>query len=103
MSLSNISSGIERRYNTYKISLIGLYGEPSYLNMSLEEQPLFCFSKKEKQILKLIAEGFSNNEIAEKLFIATMTVKKHRRNILEKADCKNITQLINECTLQGLI
>ncbi|MEJ5091257.1 helix-turn-helix transcriptional regulator [Sphingobacterium faecium] len=89
--------------NTRKISLIGLKGEPSYLNMSLEEKPLPCFSKREKQILQLIAAGLTNNEIAEKLFIAAITVKKHRQNILEKTDCKNITQLINQCTMQGLI
>jgi len=89
--------------NTYKISLIGLYGEPSYLNMSLEERPLPCFSKKEKQILKLIAEGFSSIEVSEKLLITVQTVKKHRQNILNKTDCKNITQLIKECTQQGVI
>jgi len=89
--------------NTRKISLIGLNGEPSYLNMSLEERSLPSFSKREKQILKLISKGLSSNEIAEKLFIASMTVKKHRQNILKKTDFKNIMQLINECTLQGLI
>jgi len=91
--------------NTRKISLIGLNGEPSYMNMTMENmaRPLPYFSKREKQILKLIAEGFGNTEISEKLFIAKMTVKKHRQNILDKTDCKNIAQLINECTLQGLI
>lgn len=71
--------------------------------MSLEEQPLPGFSKKEKQVLKLIAEGFSNIEIAEKLLIAVQTVKKHRQNILNKTDCKNITQVINQYTRQGMI
>lgn len=89
--------------NTRKISLIGLNGEPSYLNMSLEEQPLPCFSKREIQILKLISEGFTSSEISEKLFIAVLTVKKHRQNIMDKTDCKNIAHLINECTLHGLI
>lgn len=91
--------------NTGKISLIGLNGEPSYMNMSLtgEIRSLPHFSKREIQILKLISEGLSSNEISEKLFIAAMTVKKHRQNILDKTDCRNITQLINECTLQGLI
>nr|WP_232325418.1 LuxR C-terminal-related transcriptional regulator [Pedobacter panaciterrae] len=91
--------------NTRKISIIGLNGEPSYMNMAIEETvpPMACFSKREKQILKLIAEGFSNSEISEKLFIAVLTVKKHRQNILNKTDCKNIAQLINECTLLGVI
>lgn len=91
--------------NTYNISLIGLNGEPSYMNMRLKGEirsPSF-FSKREIQILKLISEGLSSSEISEKLFIAPVTVKKHRQNILDKTDCRNITQLINECTLQGLI
>lgn len=101
----NIHTRIDHlsNYNTYKISLIGLYGEPSYLNMSLEEEPLPHFSKREKQILKLIAEGFCNSKIAEKLFIAELTVKKHRQNILDKTNCHNITHVINQCTRQGLI
>lgn len=91
--------------NTRKISLIGLNGEPSYMNISLEDDitSLPYFSKREKEILKLIAEGLNSNEIAEKLFIAVMTVKKHRQNILSKTKCKNITQLIKECTRLGLI
>jgi DNA-binding CsgD family transcriptional regulator len=91
--------------NTRKISLIGLNGEPSYINMSLEAptRPLPYFSKREIQILKLISEGFTNSEISEKLFIAVVTVKKHRQNIMDKTACKNIAHLINECTLYGLI
>lgn len=91
--------------NTGKISLIGLNGEPSYLNMSLEKTiiPLPGFSKREKQILKLISEGFSSIEISEMLFIAVMTVKKHRQNMLRKTECKNIAQLIKERTLKGEI
>jgi len=58
--------------------------------------PQPCFSKKEKQILKLIAEGFSNNEIAKKLFIAIETVKKHRQNILNKTDCKNTGRFFDQ-------
>jgi DNA-binding CsgD family transcriptional regulator len=103
----NIHTRIDHlsQLNTRKISFIGLNGEPSYMNLSLEEEqkPLPCFSKRETQILKLIAEGFNSNEISDKLFIAAMTVKKHRQNILEKTDCKNITQLINQCTRQGMI
>lgn len=103
----NIHTRIDHltNFNTRKISLIGLNGEPSYMNMTLGEiiKPLFCFSKREMEVIKLIAKGYSSLEISEKLFIATKTVKKHRQNILQKTDCKNITQLINECGQQGLI
>jgi DNA-binding CsgD family transcriptional regulator len=89
----------------YKISLIGLHGEPSYMNLSLDgdSDNQASFSKREIDIIKNIAEGLGSAEIAEKLFIAESTVKKHRKNILEKSDCKNTAQLIKSCVLQGLI
>ena len=42
------------------------------------------FTDRERQVVNLIAEGLSNKEIAEKLYIATYTVKSHVHNILEK-------------------
>lgn len=92
-------------FNTYKISLIGLNGEPSFMNLSLDEvnQDLKEFSKREIDIIKLLGNGLSNAEIAEKLFISPLTVKKHRNNILTKSDSKNTVQLIKNCILQGLI
>lgn len=91
--------------NTYKISLIGLNGEPSFMNLSIEEenQDLREFSKREIDIIKLISNGLSNTEIAKKLFISVLTVKKHRSNILTKSDTKNIVQLIKNCITQGII
>ncbi|EEI89745.1 transcriptional regulator, LuxR family [Sphingobacterium spiritivorum ATCC 33300] len=103
----NIHTRIDHlsKENTNKISLIGLYGEPSFihLNVDTQEKKDTKFSKREVDIIKLIAEGLSNNEIAEKLFIASVTVKKHRQNILLKAGCKNTAQLIKNSVLQGLI
>lgn len=102
----NIHTRIDHlsNHNTYKISLIGLNGEPSFMNMSLEQnQELKEFSKREIDIIKLIGEGLNNDEIAAKLFISPMTVKKHRTNILNKSDSKNTAQLIKNCILQGII
>lgn len=91
--------------NTYKISLIGLNGEPSFMNLSLDEEKHDAheFSKREIDIIKLIANGLNNTEIAEKLFISPLTVKKHRTNILAKSDCKNTAQLVKHCIVQGFI
>jgi len=103
----NIHTRIDHlsNFNTYKISLIGLNGEPSFMNLSLDEenQDLREFSKREIDIIKLLANGLNNNEIAEKLFISPLTVKKHRTNILTKSDSKNTVQLIKKCILQGII
>lgn len=103
----NINTRIDHlsNSNTYKISLIGLNGEPSFMNLSLDEdnQDFKEFSKREIDIIKLISNGLSNAEIAEKLFISALTVKKHRNNILTKSDSKNTAQLIKNCILQGII
>lgn len=51
-------------------------------------------SKREKEILFKICEGYSNQEIAEALFISKRTVDKHRANLLGKTNSKNTASLI---------
>ncbi len=50
-------------------------------------------SDRELDVLKLVAVGFSNKEIAEKLFISIHTVMSHRKNITEKLGIKSISGL----------
>jgi len=49
---------------------------------------------REKVVLELIADGLTNNEIAQKLFISVATVDTHRKNLLAKFEAKNIASLI---------
>ncbi|MBX2844403.1 MAG: LuxR C-terminal-related transcriptional regulator [Flammeovirgaceae bacterium] len=51
-------------------------------------------SKREYEVLKLISTGYSNQEIAEKLFISLSTVKTHSSNLFFKLDVKRRTQAI---------
>ncbi|MBC5772728.1 response regulator transcription factor [Pontibacter sp. KCTC 32443] len=51
-------------------------------------------SKREIEVLGLIAEGFTNAEIADKLFTSKRTIETHRQNILEKTGAKNTANLI---------
>lgn len=51
-------------------------------------------TKREKGILQLLVQGLSNIEVGEKLFISDRTVGKHRENIMRKAECSNIAELI---------
>ncbi|MEO5998755.1 MAG: response regulator transcription factor [Chitinophagaceae bacterium] len=51
-------------------------------------------SRREKEILNLIAEGYTNTEFANKLFISHDTVNTHRRNLLGKLKVKNTAMLI---------
>jgi len=51
-------------------------------------------TRREKEVLVLIADGMTNNEIAQKLFISVTTVDTHRKNLLAKFETKNMASLI---------
>lgn len=58
---------------------------------------------RELEIIKLLAEGLTSQQIADKLFIAESTVKTHRRNILRKTELNNTSQLIQFALNQQII
>ncbi|MBV9228908.1 MAG: hypothetical protein JOZ18_06315 [Chloroflexi bacterium] len=60
-------------------------------------------SQREVEVLQLLAEGASNQEIAGKLFLTTGTVKWHVHNIFGKLDAKNRTQAVNKARGSGLL
>lgn len=60
-------------------------------------------TERETDVLKLVASGFSNKEIAAQLFISTHTVISHRKNITEKLDIKSISGLTVYAILHRLI
>jgi DNA-binding NarL/FixJ family response regulator len=60
-------------------------------------------SEREIEILLLISEGLSNQEIGDKLFISKRTVEKHRANILDKTNCRNTAGLIMYAIKKQLI
>lgn len=55
-------------------------------------------SKREKEVLMLIAEGFSSKQIANELYISNHTAIAHRKNLIEKFNVKNTAQLIKEAS-----
>jgi LuxR family maltose regulon positive regulatory protein len=58
---------------------------------------------KEMRVLKLLAEGYSNSAIAEKLFVSDSTVRTHLRNINMKLSASNRTQAVSLARKYGLI
>ena len=60
-------------------------------------------SKRELEILSLLAQGHSNQEIAVKLFVSVSTVKTHIQNLFEKLDVKRRTQAVEKAKRLNLI
>jgi DNA-binding NarL/FixJ family response regulator len=58
---------------------------------------------REREVLKLIAEGYKNKEIADFLFISLKTVEKHRTNLMNKLDLHNIATLTALAIEKGLV
>ncbi len=65
-------------------------------------QPI-SLSRREIEVLKLIATGLTNKEIAEKLFISPLTVDSHRKNLITKLDVRNTASLIKKAADDGYI
>ncbi|MCR9249423.1 MAG: response regulator transcription factor [bacterium] len=60
-------------------------------------------TEREIEVLRLIADEYSNPEIAEKLFISIRTVDTHRRNLLDKLGVKNTAGLVKYAITKGLL
>ncbi|HEY0680493.1 MAG TPA: response regulator transcription factor [Chitinophagaceae bacterium] len=60
-------------------------------------------TRREKEVLELIAEGMTNNEIAARLFVAGTTVDTHRKNLLAKFEAKNTATLIRMAVQMQII
>ncbi|WP_367866486.1 response regulator [Pedobacter sp. WC2423] len=79
------------------------------LNKSISTVPLnrindhVEYSMREIEILELIAEGLTNNEMSAKLFISKRTIEGHRQSLIEKTGAKNTAALIRYAVLSGII
>jgi LuxR family maltose regulon positive regulatory protein len=85
-----------------KIFIAGLLG--AYGTREMPEQPLIePLSERELEVLELIAEGFTNSEIATRLYLSLNTVKVHTRNIYQKLGVNNRTQAAAKAREFGIL
>ena len=78
---------------------------PTAAAFSLNEQRLkdLGITKRELEILELIAQGMSNREIAEKLFVSENTVKTHSSRLFDKLSARRRTQAVQIAKEMGLL
>lgn len=98
-AIKKVSDG--NKYFSTEVTLSLLNGSQS--NSQLPKQQAEILTTREEEILKLIAEGYSNKEIGTRLFISHRTVDTHRTNLMKKLNTSNIAGLISYAIKSGLI
>jgi DNA-binding NarL/FixJ family response regulator len=73
------------------------------LNFSEKESKNHILTGRESEILRLIASGLTNKQIANKLFISIKTVETHRTNIMQKLDVHTTADLVRYAIKTGLL
>jgi DNA-binding NarL/FixJ family response regulator len=74
-----------------------------FVNNSTQTTPLDRLSPREREVLQLIAEGRTNNEIAEVMTLSVKTVEKHRASIMSKLDIHDLAGMIRMAIKYGLV
>lgn len=72
-------------------------------DVEVQEQAAGDLTPREQEVLTLIAQGLSNNEIADQLVISAKTVDRHRENIMRKLNLHNRVELVRYAIEKGLI
>jgi DNA-binding NarL/FixJ family response regulator len=78
-------------------------GEPGPQRAEPERDPYDSLTDREKQVLRLVAEGRSSKEVAESLGIAVKTAMSHREHLMEKLGLHNRTDLVRFALRRGVI
>lgn len=95
--------------NNYQVLISGISPRTDFHQINLKPELKASvaspknLTKRELEILKLVAQGFSSIEISNLLFLSSYTVRTHRKNILRKTATKNGSELVKKCIEWGLI
>ena len=68
-----------------------------------KSKPEISLTKREKEVLKLIAKEFTTKEIAAQLFLSTHTIESYRKNLISKLSVRNIAGLTRYAMEHGIL
>jgi DNA-binding NarL/FixJ family response regulator len=74
-----------------------------YLLQARGEGPADSLSPREREVLQLVAEGYTNQEVADRLVVSVKTIEAHKAHIMAKLKAQNRTDLIKYAIRQGII
>jgi two-component system response regulator NreC len=102
LAIKNIYNGKEYFNSDVTKALISDDDSSTFNQFSKKSPLLDLLTSREKEIIKYISQGLTNNQIGEKLFISHRTVDSHRTNIMRKIDVHNVASLIRFAFQNGL-
>ena len=70
---------------------------------SAKSEPEICLSKRETEVLKLIAQEFTTQEIADQLFLSKHTIESYRKNLISKLGVRNLAGLTRYAVEKGML
>jgi DNA-binding NarL/FixJ family response regulator len=100
-AIRKVAAGLN--YFSSDLTLTLLEKDSTTLVKSKDKNTSDNLTDREVEIVKLIAQGMSGPEIAEKLFISNRTVDAHRRNIIDKLKLKNVAGIIRYALQNGYV
>lgn len=96
-----------------------VYGDKSFLSPTISktvvdaylrkmetgkmETPFDLLTDREREVLQMIAEGYTNREVAKSLYISVKTVEAHRAHIMQKLDIHEVARLVKYAIQKGLV
>lgn len=84
-------------------SLVNEFVNNSFQDTQASNDPFKILSKREIEILPLIAKGYGNKDIAQKLFVSVKTVEAHKTHIMQKLDLKTKLELVEYAMKKKLV
>jgi LuxR family maltose regulon positive regulatory protein len=107
LSIEKQLRGQDRKLYGYVDKILAAFAQPAAMPQSKIENPkskmLEALSQRELEVLQLVAQGLSNHEIGERLFLALDTVKGHNRSIYAKLQVQRRTEAIARARELGLL
>jgi DNA-binding NarL/FixJ family response regulator len=91
------------RGETYYDSRVTDVVMSSYRPKKLKDQPPTPLTNREKEVIRLIADGMNTAEIAAALFLSVLTIETHRKNIFTKLGINKVARLVRYAVEEGLV
>lgn len=103
LAIRKIYNGKEHFSDSISKIVMNSYLNRAKKNEKADDTTNYYITAREKEVLKLFVEGFSNKEIADKLFISVRTVDTHKNNIMQKFNFKSSVDMVKFAIRNNLV